>query len=62
MASTRVAIITGSSKGIGATIAERLAGDGMSVVINCASGAKPRTPSPTGSLARADPRSPSDKP
>jgi 3-oxoacyl-[acyl-carrier protein] reductase len=40
MASTRVAIITGSSKGIGAAIAERLACDGMSVVINYASSAQ----------------------
>ncbi len=40
MASARVAIITGSSKGIGATIAERLARDGMSVIINYASSAQ----------------------
>src|SRR4051812_26747239 len=33
---TKVAIITGASRGIGAAIAERLAGDGFTVVINYA--------------------------
>ena len=36
----RCAIITGSSKGIGAAVAERLARDGFAVVINYASGAQ----------------------
>ncbi len=35
----RAAIVTGSSKGIGAAVAERLARDGFAVVINYASGA-----------------------
>lgn len=35
----RCAIITGSSKGIGAAVAERLAHDGLAVVINYVSGA-----------------------
>ena len=35
----RCAIITGSSKGIGAAVAERLAQDGFAVVVNYASGA-----------------------
>ncbi len=40
MANTQgCAIITGSSKGIGATIAERLARDGLAVVVNYASNA-----------------------
>ncbi|MCE4225309.1 SDR family oxidoreductase [Methylobacterium sp. C25] len=38
---SRVAIVTGSSKGIGAAVAERLASDGLAVVINYASGAEP---------------------
>src|SRR5450432_1139663 len=37
----KVALITGSSKGIGAAIALRLAQDGASVVINYASSAAP---------------------
>ena len=36
----RSAIVTGSSKGIGAAIAERLAQDGFAVVVNYASGAE----------------------
>ena len=32
----KVAIVTGSSRGVGAAIAERLAGDGYTVVINYA--------------------------
>ena len=36
----RCAIVTGSSKGIGAAVAERLARDGLAVVINYASGAE----------------------
>jgi 3-oxoacyl-[acyl-carrier protein] reductase len=35
----KVAIVTGSSRGIGAAIAERLANDGLTVVINYAGGA-----------------------
>ncbi len=35
----KAAIITGSSKGIGAAVAERLAADGLAVVINYSSGA-----------------------
>ena len=38
---TRAAIITGSSQGIGAAVAERLAADGLSVVINYSSSAAP---------------------
>src|ERR1700722_14649802 len=35
---TRVAIVTGSSRGIGAAIVKRLAGDGFAVVVNYAGG------------------------
>ena len=38
---SRVAIVTGSSRGIGATVAERLAGDGFAVVINYAGSVGP---------------------
>lgn len=38
-ANKKAAIVTGSSRGIGAAIAERLAGDGFAVVINYAGGA-----------------------
>ncbi len=34
MSSNKVAIVTGSSRGIGAAIAKRLAGDGLTVVVN----------------------------
>jgi len=52
MASTRkVAIVTGSSKGIGAAIAKRLATDGMAVVVNYASSAGPAEKVAAGIIA-----------
>src|SRR5260221_2101670 len=38
---TKVAIVTGASRGIGAAIVERLAGDGFTVVINYSGEAAP---------------------
>ena len=38
---SKVAIITGASRGIGAAVAERLATDGFTVVINYSASAKP---------------------
>jgi NAD(P)-dependent dehydrogenase (short-subunit alcohol dehydrogenase family) len=38
---TRSSIVTGSSKGIGAAVVERLANDGFAVIINYSSGAAP---------------------
>jgi len=38
---TKVAIVTGASRGIGAAIAERLAGDGFTIIVNYSNNAAP---------------------
>jgi 3-oxoacyl-[acyl-carrier protein] reductase len=51
-ASSEVAIVTGGSRGIGAAIAERLAGDGFAVVINYA-GSAAKAEALAGKIAQA---------